>query len=76
MGVAQSHFPAEAGFILSDAYGAEIVSPSPEHRLAAAARKALTLRFARLAAGRAMRAELGQKPGDFSQDDLILSDQP
>jgi hypothetical protein len=76
MGVAQSHFPAETGFILSDAYGAEIVSPSPEHRLAAAARKALTLRFARLAAGRAMRAELGQKPGGFSQDDLFLSDQP
>jgi hypothetical protein len=70
-GVAQSHFPIEAGFILSDAYGAEIVSPSPEHRLAAAARKALTLRFARLAAGRAMRAELGLK-----QDDLSLSDQP
>jgi hypothetical protein len=70
-GVAQSHFPAEAGFILSDAYGAEIVSPSPEHRLAAAGRKALTLRFARLAAGRAMRAELGLKP-----DELFLSDQP
>jgi hypothetical protein len=70
-GVAQRHFPAEAGFILSDAYGGEILLPSPEHRLAAAARKALTLRFARLAAGRAMRAELGLKP-----DDLSLSDQP
>ncbi|MGL4405538.1 MAG: MmcB family DNA repair protein [Notoacmeibacter sp.] len=69
-GVAQSHFPTEAGFIISDAYGAEILSPSPEHRLAAAARKALTLRFARLAAGRAMRAELGLKPDDF-----VLSDQ-
>ena len=69
-GVAQSHFPAETGFILSDAYGAEIVSPSPEHRLAAAARKALTLRFARLAAGRAMRAELG-----LSQNDAFF-DQP
>ena len=70
-GVAQSHFPAETGFIFSDAYGAEIVSPSLEHRLAAAPRKALTLRFARLAAGRAMRAELGLKP-----DDAFLSDQP
>ena len=69
-GVAQSHFPTEAGFILSDAYGAEIVSPSLEHRLAAAARKALTLRFARLAAGRAMRAELG-----LSQNDAFV-DQP
>ena len=67
-GVAQSHFPTETGFILSDAYGAEIVSPSPEHRLAAAARKALTLRFARLAASRAMRAELGLKPDDAFVD--------
>jgi hypothetical protein len=70
-GVAQSHFPTEAGFMLSDAYGAEIVSPSPEHRLAASARKSLTLQFARLAANRAMRAELGLR-----QDDLSLSDQP
>ena len=68
-GVAQSHFPAEAGFILSDAYGGEILSPSPEHRLAAAARKALTLRFARLAATRAMRAELGFQPDDSSSID-------
>jgi hypothetical protein len=57
--VAQALFPAEAGFILSDAYGAELVSPAPEHRLAAGGRKALTLRFARLAAARAMRAEFG-----------------
>lgn len=70
-GVAQSHFPENAGFIISDAYGAEILLPSPEHRLGAAARKALILRFARLAAGRAMRAELGLKP-----DDLAFSDQP
>jgi hypothetical protein len=69
-GVAQSHFPAETGFMVSDAYGAAILSPSPEHRLAAAARKALTLRFARLAASRAMRAELGLKPYD------VLVDQP
>ena len=69
-GVEQKYFPLDAGFILSDAYGAEIVLLSPEHRLAAAARKALTLRFARLAAGRAMRAELGLK-----QDDAFV-DQP
>jgi hypothetical protein len=61
-GVAQSHFPPDAGFILSDAYGAEILSPAPEQRLAAAARKALTLRFARLAAIRAARAEPGLLP--------------
>lgn len=58
-GVPQHHFPAEAGFILSDGYAAETLSPAPEHRLAPAARKALTLRFARLAAGRATRAEPG-----------------
>jgi hypothetical protein len=58
-GVPQALFPVNAGFILSDAWGAEILSPAPELRLAAAARKALTLRFARLAAARAMRAELG-----------------
>jgi hypothetical protein len=70
-GVAQSHFPTDAGFIVSDAYGAEILSLSPEHKMAAAARKALTLRFARLAASRAMRAELGLR-----QDDAFLTDQP
>ncbi len=67
-GVAQKCFPLDAGFILSDAYGAEIVSPSLEHRLAAAARKALTLRFARLAASRAMRAELGLNQNDAFVD--------
>ncbi len=70
-GLKQSQFPTDAGFILSDAYGAEILSPAPEHRLAAAARKALTLRFARLAAIRAMRAELGLIP-----DGLSSADQP
>ena len=70
-GLPQSYFPPEAGFIISDAYGGAILSPSPEHRLVAAARKALTLRFARLAASRAMRAELGFQPDDFS-----LPDQP
>jgi hypothetical protein len=58
-GVARSLFPDDAGFILSDAWGAEILSPAPEQRLAAAARKSLMLRFARLAAARAMRAEHG-----------------
>jgi hypothetical protein len=58
-GVPQEVFPADAGFILGDAYGAELLSPAPEQRLVAGARKALTLRFARLAAARAMRAELG-----------------
>jgi hypothetical protein len=36
--------------ILADRYGAEIVRQAPEMRLAAARRKAMTLRFARAAA--------------------------
>ncbi len=43
-------FPEEAGFIAADSYGAEILDEAPEHRLAAPTRKAMTLRFARLAA--------------------------
>ncbi len=51
-------FPEECGFILSDGYGAEILREAPEHRLAPATRKALTLRLARAAAGRLCAAEL------------------
>lgn len=51
-------FPDEAGFILSDGYGAEIVREAPEHRMAAATRKALMLRFARTGASRVTAAEL------------------
>lgn len=45
-------FPEEAGLILSDGFGAEIIREAPEHKLAAATRKAVTLRFARHAAHR------------------------
>lgn len=51
-------FPAEAGFILSDGYGADVLRDAPEHRLAAAARKALTLRIARAGAARLTAAEM------------------
>ncbi|MCO5155960.1 MAG: MmcB family DNA repair protein [Aquamicrobium sp.] len=51
-------FPAEAGFILSDGYGAEILRDAPEHRLAPATRKALTLRAARAGAARLTAAEM------------------
>ena len=51
-------FPEEAGFILSDGYGAEMLREAPEHRLAAAARKALTLRIARVGAARLTAAEM------------------
>lgn len=46
--------PADTGLILADRYGGEIVREAPEHRLAAARRKAVTLRFVRVAAGRLM----------------------
>jgi hypothetical protein len=45
-------FPAEAGLILADGYGAELVRDAPEHRLHAATRKSVTLAFARAAAMR------------------------
>jgi hypothetical protein len=43
-------FPADAGLIVADAFGASIVADAPEHRLAAATRKAMLLRFAHAAA--------------------------
>jgi hypothetical protein len=54
------HFPVElipddCGLILADGFGAEIVRPAPELRLAPARRKAVTLRFAHLAALRLQR---------------------
>lgn len=51
-------FPEECGFILSDGYGAEILRDAPEHRMAAATRKALMLRIARAGAARLLAAEL------------------
>jgi hypothetical protein len=44
--------PARAGIIVADAYDGALVRPAPEHRLAPARRKALTLRFARIASAR------------------------
>jgi hypothetical protein len=55
-------FPEDAGFILSDGYGAEILREAPEHRLTAAARKALMLRIARAGAARLMAAEIAGVP--------------
>jgi hypothetical protein len=43
-------FPPDAGLIVADAFGASIVSEAPEHRLPAATRKAMMLRFAQAAA--------------------------
>jgi hypothetical protein len=57
-GVPADIFPEDCGFILSDGYGAEIIRDAPEHKLAGATRKAMTLRFARVSAARMTLAEL------------------
>lgn len=44
--------PADAGLVVADRYGGEIVRDAPESPLTAARRKALTLRYARIAAER------------------------
>jgi hypothetical protein len=43
-------FPTDAGLIVADAFGASVVCEAPEHRLAAARRKTVMLRFAHAAA--------------------------
>lgn len=45
-------FPPDAGLIVADSYGACIMRHGPEHRLSAATRKAMLLRFAHAAANR------------------------
>jgi hypothetical protein len=50
--VPQDIFPADAGLIVADAYGAELMREAPEHRLHAATRKSMLLSFARAAARR------------------------
>ena len=43
-------FPADAGLIVADGFGASIVCEAPHHRLHAATRKSMLLAFARAAA--------------------------
>jgi hypothetical protein len=52
--------PAEAGLILADRYGAELVRQAVEERLSATRRKAMMLCFARAAA---LRLQLHLDPG-------------
>lgn len=56
------HFPQElipdhTGLIVADAFGGAVLREAPVEKLAAARRKALTLRFARLAATRLVQTE-------------------
>ena len=50
-------FPEDCGLFLSDGYGGHLLRDAPEHRLAPATRKAVTLNFSRAAAQRLMLAE-------------------
>jgi hypothetical protein len=50
MEVPSEIFPPDAGLIVADAFGAQMISEAPEHRLPAATRKSMMLLFARAAA--------------------------
>ena len=48
-------FPPDTGLIVADAYGAHLHCDAPEHRIAAATRKLITVRFGLVAAQRLNR---------------------
>lgn len=50
MDVPAEIFPKDAGLIVADGFGAQIVYEAPEHRLAAATRRSMLLRFGQAAA--------------------------
>jgi hypothetical protein len=57
------HVPPRTGLIVADRYGGAIVRPSPVAQIHASRRKAVTLRFAKVAAERlAMTLELAADP--------------
>lgn len=57
-GVPAHLFPEDCGLIIADEWSGYLLREAPEHRLAAASRKAMLLRFARAAADRLLQAEL------------------
>ncbi len=59
-------FPPDAGLIVADAFGAAILCEAPEHRLSAATRKAVMLRFAHAAALRLQA--LADPQGPFTRE--------
>ncbi len=60
--------PAECGLIQADGFGAVILREAPEQKLGAARRRAVHLRFARLAAARLQRM---LDPGGMDSEDSI-----
>jgi hypothetical protein len=64
--VPQDIFPREAGLIVADGYGGEMIREAPEHRLHASTRKSVMLAFARAAALRLQALADPQGPyGEF-----------
>jgi len=62
-GFPDEHVPAGTGLIVADRYGGAIVRPSPVWQIHPSRRKAVTLRFAKVAAERlAMTLELASDP--------------
>jgi hypothetical protein len=59
-------FPGDTGLIVADAYGAHMHCDAPEHRLRAATRKLMLLRFATTAAQRLNRLIDPQGHGEMS----------
>jgi hypothetical protein len=60
-------FPQDTGLIVADAYGAHLHCDAPEHRLPAATRKAMLLRFALAAAQRLSRLADPQGHAEMSE---------
>lgn len=58
----QALLPEECGLIIADRYGGALLREAPMHRLSPARRRALTLRFARVAAFRLARQ--GEPPAE------------
>ncbi|MET4293028.1 hypothetical protein ABIB06_003697 [Bradyrhizobium sp. LB8.2] len=58
-------FPQDTGLIVADAYGAHMQCEAPEHKLAAATRKQMTVRFGMTAALRINRLVDPQEHADF-----------
>jgi hypothetical protein len=65
VGVPCEIFPKDTGLIVADAFGASIVCEAPEHRLPAATRKSMMLRFAHVAALRLQT--LGDPSGPWAE---------
>ncbi len=67
LGVPPEIFPPDAGLIVADGFGAAIARAAPEHRLGAATRRSMTLRFARAAA---LRLQVLGDPGGAATVDF------